>query len=125
MAEVVVCPLCERSAALIKAGLTAAGTQKVRCKSCRKTFTPHKKERGYPKEVRQMALKLYLEGNNLRRIGRLLAVNHQSVANWINQYHAHLPAPQVATLPAASRVETVELDELFTFVGDKKSALTS
>ena len=67
-----------------------------------------------------MALKLYLEGNGFRRIGRLLSVNHQSVVNWINSYHAQLKAKK-ATLPVPDNPGTLEMDELFTFVGAKKS----
>ena len=54
----------------------------------------------------------------MRRIGRVLGVNHQSVANWVKAYAAQLPAA-----PVPSEVETVELDELFTFV-EKKSPPT-
>ena len=65
-----------------------------------------------------MALKLYLEGNNFRRIGRLLGVNHQSVVNWVNTYHAKLPKQQDLS---QEKTQIVELDELFTFIGDKKT----
>ena len=34
---------------------------------------------------------LHLEGLSLRLIGRLLGVNHQTVANWINGYAHYLP----------------------------------
>jgi hypothetical protein len=61
-------------------------------------------------------VRLYLEGANFRRIGRILGVNYQSVINWINSYHVGLPA---AEQPAAAP-ETLEVDELFTFVGSKK-----
>ena len=67
-----------------------------------------------------MALKLYLEGNGFRRIGRLLSVNHQSVVNWVNAFHAQLRARKLA-LPAPGEVSTLEMDELFTFIGAKKS----
>lgn len=39
---------------------------------------------GYEATVRDQAVKLYLEGMNLRRMGRILGVHHQSVANWAN-----------------------------------------
>ena len=57
-----------------------------------------------------------LEGINLRRIGRILSVNHQSVTNWVNAYHARLPE---ASTPV-ERPQTLEMDELFTFIGSKK-----
>ena len=68
--------------------------------------------------VRDQAVKLYLDGMNLRRIGPILGVNYQSIANWVNQHANTIPdAPFPAT------IETAELDELFTFVGDKKHRL--
>jgi transposase len=60
-------------------------------------------------------MRLYMEGNSLRAIGRILKVNHQTVANWINAYTAILPA---AELP--ERPKVAELDELYTFIGQKK-----
>jgi transposase len=66
-------------------------------------------------------VRLYLEGTNFRRIGRVLGVNHQSVINWVNAYHAALPAAE----PPVASPETLEMDELFTFVGSKKRRRTS
>lgn len=58
---------------------------------------------------------MYLEGNGFRRIGRLLGVNHQSVANWVAAASAQVPSlpPQ----PAASTV--IELDELHLYRAEK------
>ena len=53
-------------------------------------------------------------------------MNPQTVANWVNAAAANLPAPP---LPQERReeagVETLELDELYTFVTQKKSLPTS
>jgi transposase-like protein len=64
----------------------------------------------------------YVDGGNLRRIARHLGVVHQTVANWVAAQADTLPErpPQPDTL-----VETAELDELYTFVGDKKTSATS
>jgi hypothetical protein len=62
-------------------------------------------------------VRLYLEGTNFRCIGRLFSVNHQSVVNWVNSYHASLPAAE----HSVATPETLEMDELFTFVGSKKT----
>jgi hypothetical protein len=43
--------------------------------------TPDPKPFGYPEEIKREAVRLYLEGTNVRRIGRILSVNHQSVVN--------------------------------------------
>lgn len=84
------CPKCGTSLNQIKDGYTAAGSQRRRCKSCGCRYTPIGKDGGYDEEVRLQALTLHLEGNSLREIGRLLDVNHQSVANWITNYANYL-----------------------------------
>ena len=61
---------------------------------------------------------MYVDGMNLRRIGRHLGVSPQSVANWVNAHAAQLPPA-----PLPDRVETVEMDELFTFIEEKKTVL--
>ena len=66
-------------------------------------------------------MRLYLEGTNFRRIGRVLGVNHQSVINWVNSYHASWPAAR----QSVAAPETLEMDELLTFVGSKKRRRTS
>ena len=65
------------------------------------------------------AVRMYVDGGNLRRIARHLKVSHQSVANWVNAYVADLPE---APLPEG--VNTIELDELYTFVRHKKTGST-
>jgi len=76
--------------------------------------------RGYSSEVRQKTVQLYVDGMNLRRIGHQLRVNPQSVANWAKAHAEKLPPA-----PVSERVENAELDELFTFIGDKKTGSTS
>jgi transposase-like protein len=115
------CPHCESSEQQIKSGYTRTGSQRYKCRDCQRIYTPEPKPLGYPKETRREAVRLYLEGLNFRRIGRVLGVNHQSVVNWVNAYHAALPAAgQPVAAPAA-----LEMDELFTFVGSKKRRPTS
>jgi len=62
---------------------------------------------------------MYVEGSS-GSIGRVVKVNPQSVANWVWTYTTKLPK---APLPA--KVKKAELDELFTFVGKKKTKSTS
>ncbi|MCA1606834.1 MAG: IS1 family transposase [Acidobacteria bacterium] len=113
------CPSCQRQT-LVKAGLNSSGSQRYQCKVCKHYTTLQPKPEGYPAETRRNALRLYLEGNGLRRIGRLLEVTHQTVANWINTAQAHLPpAP-----PQPPHSSVIELDELYTFVGKKKTKST-
>jgi transposase-like protein len=113
------CSHCSANA-WVKAGSNPSGSQRFQCKACRQYWTPQPTAHGYDEAKRAQALALYLEGNGLRRIGRLLKTHHQTIANWITQHHAQLPAapPQ----PASS--EVTELDELYTFSGAKKTGFT-
>ena len=63
-----------------------------------------------------LALRLYVEGNSQRAIGRILGVSQQSVANWINDYVDKLPPAPMPVKP-----QDAELDELYTFVQKKKT----
>ena len=114
------CPHCRSTERQVKSGFNRTGTQRLQCQSCRRQYTPAPNPLGYDDKTREAALKLYLEGNGLRRIGRLLSVNHQSVANWVTVAHAQLRARQ-APASETERAGTLEMDELFTFVGAKKS----
>jgi transposase-like protein len=87
---------------------------------CGCKYTPEPKERGYSNEVRLQAVRLYVDGMNLRRVGRHLGVSPQSVANWVTAYAAQLPPA-----PTPDEVETMELDELHTFIEKKKTKPTS
>jgi transposase-like protein len=105
----------------IKTGKNRSGTQRILCRGCGITYTIEAKPRGYTEEVREKAVRMDVEGNNFRRIGRHLRVNHQSVVNWVNAYHEKIKNAMV--VPSDS--ETIEMDESWSFVGEKKTKLTS
>ncbi len=86
------CPHCQSRLRQAKWGRTGCGSQKHRCQGCKRTYTPDPKKSGYPADPRRQAVLMSVDGLNLRRIARLLSVNHQSVANWLKAYHARLAA---------------------------------
>ena len=112
----IICPTCGEKTRQHKIGFTKAQSQRYKCQHCDKKYTPEPKPRGYSKGLRKQALKMYIEGINFRRIGRLLNVHHQSVINWVNAYAKELPEA-----PVPEQTEDVEMDELFTFIGSKKT----
>ncbi len=83
---------------------------------CLRKYTPAPKQHGYPESVRQRALEMYVDGINLRRIARFLKLHHRTVSLWVKSHAETLPPA-----PVPEQVQTAELDELFTFVGDKKT----
>lgn len=110
------CTKCERKEKQHKNGKTKAGSQRYRCYECGCSYTPEKKYQGYGKALRQKAIKLYIDGAGLRRTGRQLGVHHQSVANWTKEHAEKLPKA-----PVPEQVKTAEFDEIFTYIGDKKT----
>ena len=110
------CPKCKARTHQVKNGLNPSGSQKYRCQECKTIYTPDPKPNGYPAETRLLAIRMYVEGNSYHAIGRILKVNPQSVVNWVKDYTAHLPA---APLPEKPKI--AELDELYTFIGKKKT----
>jgi transposase-like protein len=115
------CPHCQNSEHQVRVGRNPSGSQRYLCKVCQRKYTPQPKERGYAETVRQQAVRLYVDGLNFRRIARHLGVHHQTVINWIDAHVASLPDQP----PLPAEVVVVEQDELFTFIGEKKTKSTS
>lgn len=91
------------------------------CRVCNRRYTPQPKARGASDDLKGMAIRLHIDGLNFRRIARHLDVHHQTVINWVTAAAERVPdAP-----PMPETTDTVELDELFTFGGTKKTSSTS
>ena len=113
------CPKCGSEEKQHKVGKNPSGSQRYRCYLCGCKYTPEKKPHSYDEAFRKKAVQLYVDGMNLRRIGRHLGVHHQSVANWAKAHAEQLPEA-----PLPEKVENAEMDELFTFIGEKKTRST-
>ena len=111
------CPYCTEATLVIRFGYNRTGTQRYQCTTCQRVFTPDPKAVGVAAVTRQEALQLYLAGMSLRKIGKHLGVHHQSVANWVHAVALALPEPIADHRPT----EIIEMDELYTFVGSKKT----
>jgi transposase-like protein len=93
------------------------GKQNYICVDCDRQFIdgyqPHK---GYSGEVKREGIKMYVNGLGFRAIERIKGVHHTSIINWVKQVGELLPdAYEPETIP-----EVGQLDELETFVGQKK-----
>ena len=109
------CPKCN-SEKTTKNG-RRRGKQCYKCLDCGRQFVESPVERSYPPEVRQLCLKMYLNGMGLRGIERVTEIHHTTVMNWIKEAGIKLPdAPEEGEIP-----EITEIDELQTFVGNKKN----
>lgn len=70
--------------------------------------------------MRKQAVQMYVDGMNLRRIARHLGVHHRTVSLWVQASAARIPE-----VPVPKEVKDAEMDELFTFIGNKKTGSTS
>ena len=116
------CPHCQSEEKQVKVGFNPSGSQRYLCRHCQRKYTPKPNEAGYSESVRRQAVKMYLDGMNQRRIARQLGISQGSVSNWARAYAQQLPEE---TNQPETPVDVAELDELFTFVGEKKTKSTS
>ena len=114
------CPKCKSNRRQVKNGLNGSGSQKYRCRECGAGYTPEPNESGYPAATRLLAIRMYVEGSSYGSIARVLKVNPQTVANWVSAHATQLPPA-----PLPQKVRKAELDELYTYVGQKKTKFTS
>jgi len=108
------CPKC-KSQDTRKDGMVKA-KQRFYCKKCHYHFTVRKKSTAFSAGIKKSALELYLEGLGFRSIGRFLKVSHVSVYKWIKNF-----GEKLEPLQSDHQIKVVELDELHTYVGQKKT----
>lgn len=101
-------------------GFTRSGSQRYKCRPCGAVYTPEPKEQGYGETMRRQAIRLHVDGMGIRQIARHCQISPQTVSNWIKAYADQLPATKLPILHS----DTIEMDELYTFVG-KKTEFTS
>ncbi len=90
------------------------GKQRYLCKECGYRHTvPF---RGKSPTLKRQALELYLEGLGFRSIGRFLKCSHVAVYHWIKAY-----GESIETIRSASGVDIIEMDEMHTYIGTKKT----
>ena len=100
------CKNCKREDKQIKSGKTRAGSQIYKCKHCNKRYTPNPKERMYSKEIKKQAIKLYMEGNSGRAVGRILGISKNTCLYWLKNY-----AKEIQTKSTANgRENVIEID---------------
>ena len=111
------CPKCQ-SIEVVKNG-KAQEKQRYKCKSCSLQFT-RLTPRGRPAQEKAMAVTLYTLGLSIRAIARLIGVSPTAVLKWIKTFaktHYEKPAPGDAII--------VELDEMWHYLGSKKTSYGS
>jgi len=115
------CPYCHQTEKQVKAGKNGSGSQRWKCNPCGRRYTPEPSQL-YSDEMRQQAIKWYADGVGYRRIARHLGVDHVTIINWVKAHVDQLPD---APLPPEKPLHKIEMDELYTFIGEKNTVSTS
>jgi transposase-like protein len=110
------CPKC-KSSHYIKYGIVHE-RQRYKCKDCLYLYTVEHKSDVKPSETKRLALDMYLEGLGFRAIGRILKISYGTVYSWIKDWGSKVSLPR-----RENPVKIVELDELHTYVGQKKTTV--
>jgi insertion element IS1 protein InsB len=110
----ITCPRCSREN-IKKNGTTSNGKQKYLCLLCRRQFIIDYSYRGYLPFVRELIVPMTLNGSGIRDIARVLKISINTVLKVIREQATETAEP---ALP--KRVADLEVDELWSFVGDKR-----
>ena len=108
------CPRCG-SINHCKAGIIKS-RQRYKCKDCKYHYTVEQKSDVKSQETQRMALEMYLEGLGFRAIGRLLKISYGTVFQWVKRWGKQMELPL-----RNEAISVVELDEMHTYVGEKKT----
>ena len=108
------CPKCGKQASC-KDGLVN-GRQRYLCKDCHHRYTVAQRSGTGNPAVKRQALELYLEGLGFRSIGRVLGFSNVTILNWIRAF-----GEQVDAIKNDEPVHVIELDEMHSYVGSKKT----
>ena len=90
--------------------------QRFKCKDCGYHYTVEKKSDVKSVETRRLAIEMYLEGLGFRAIGRILKISYGTVFQWVKKCGENLELPR-----RSEAIEVVELDEMHTYVSQKKT----
>jgi len=111
------CPRCS-SADRVKSG-AINNRQRYTCKACQYLYTVGHKSDTSTAAQRRMAVTLYLEGLGFRSIGRILGFSHVAIYQWIKALGEEV------TQIKRSAAHIVDMDELHSYVGHKKTIVGS
>jgi transposase-like protein len=110
------CPKCKKGD-YCKDGVIK-NRQRYRCKNCNYRYTVTHRAGTGDEHIKRQALELYLEGLGFRAISRLLKFSNVTILNWIRSF-----GEQISTIKSQEPVKVMELDEMHSYIGQKKLLL--
>jgi len=90
--------------------------QRFKCKQCNYHYSVEQKSDVKSSDTRRLAFEMYLEGLGFRAIGRILKISYVTAFQWVKKWGENLELPK-----RNEAIEVVELDEMHTYVSQKKA----
>lgn len=123
MKPYLICPTCG-SDDIVKNGLTRRAKQNHKCRDCGRQFVENPKWKPIDRPIDRSTIALIdlmlLERIPLAGIARVLSLSESSLQQYVNQVYEQF-SKQVDVIPKAKGKLTVQMDELWSFVDDKKN----
>jgi transposase-like protein len=88
----ILCPHCQQAEPVVKHGMTEVGTQRYRCKACKKTFSPNPQSNAVTEEKRQLILRCLEERTAIRGICRTVQCSPNTIYDTLKKRQT--PSPQ-------------------------------
>ena len=114
--SVIFCPKCKSNHN--KKNGFRRGKQCYLCKNCGRQFVLNPTSQAYSEAVKQLCLKMYLNGMGFRGIARVTEIPHSTIITWVKLAGENI-SDELS--PQEEIPEITEIDELQTFVGNKKN----
>ena len=92
------------------------GRQRYKCKKCGFQFT-RETARGKDVETKCLAIILYVNGLSFRAIAKIIRVSHKTVHDWVKAFGV-----ETYEKPKPEGDVALELDEMWHFIGKKKTS---
>lgn len=107
---------------MIKYGKTDSGVQRYRCKTCKKAFVETKGTMFYrirhSEEEVVECMEMLADRSSLAAIHRIKGIKEETVGNWLERAASHVEQFE-ENVVTKSKLDRVQLDALWTFVGHK------
>ncbi len=108
------CPHCQ-SDKVVKNGKKKNGIQNLLCRVCQKQFQPVYHNKGADPVVKQLILRHLERNSGIRDIEELLGISRKCILDNLCR-----EGNQINIQPACPHYKTVQLDEVWSYVGKKK-----
>jgi insertion element IS1 protein InsB len=114
------CPRCH-STHVVRNGKSRSGTPNFLCQACKRRFVASPRKGPVSDQTKQLIRRMLLERLSLRAIARITGVSRSWLQRYVNELYREKTPWEPGELKAGSGRLVLEADEMWSFVGKKKT----